>query len=36
MEYHYDLLKKLNLQTLHIRRHRFDALFIINVFTGIK
>jgi hypothetical protein len=29
-------LEKLNLQTLHIRRRHFDALFLINVFNGTK
>jgi hypothetical protein len=37
VEYHYDIiLEKLNLQTLHIRRRHFDALFLINVFCGTK
>jgi hypothetical protein len=34
--YHYDILEKLNVQTLHIRRRHFDALFLINVFRGTK
>jgi hypothetical protein len=37
VEYHYDsILEKLNLQTLHIRRRHFDALFLINAFCGTK
>jgi hypothetical protein len=39
VEYHYDntsILEKLNLQTLHTRRHHFDALFLINVIDGTK
>jgi hypothetical protein len=37
VEYHYDnILEKLNLQTLHIRRRHFDALFLINVFCDAK
>jgi hypothetical protein len=37
VEYHYgNILEKLNLQTLHIRRRHFDALFLINVFSGTK
>jgi hypothetical protein len=37
VEYHYDnILEKLNLQTLHIRRRHFDALFLINAFSGTK
>jgi hypothetical protein len=33
VKYHYDnILEKLNLQTLHIRRRHFNALFLINVF----
>jgi hypothetical protein len=37
IEYHYDIiLEKLNLQTLHIRCRRIDALFLINAFCGIK
>jgi hypothetical protein len=37
MEYHYDIIsKKLNLQTLHIRRHHIDALFLIHAFCGTK
>jgi hypothetical protein len=37
VEYHYDnILEKLNMQTLHIRRRHFDALFLINVFSGTK
>jgi hypothetical protein len=37
VEYHYDnVLGKLNLQTLHIRRRHFDAVFLINVFSGTK
>jgi hypothetical protein len=37
VEYHYDnILEKLNLQTLHIRRRHFDALFLINVLSGTK
>jgi hypothetical protein len=37
VEYRYDnMLEKLNLQTLHIRRRHFDALFLINVFSGSK
>jgi hypothetical protein len=37
MEYHYDIiLEKLNLLTLHIRRHHIDALFLINAFYGTK
>jgi hypothetical protein len=35
VEYHYDIiLGKLNLQTLHIRRRHFDALFLMNAFCG--
>jgi hypothetical protein len=37
VKYHYDnTLEKLNLQTLHIRRRHFDALFLINVFSDTK
>jgi hypothetical protein len=37
VEYHYDnILEKFNLQTLHIRRRHFDALFLINAFSGTK
>jgi hypothetical protein len=37
MEYRYDkLLKRLYLLTLHNRRRHFDALFLINVFSGAK
>jgi hypothetical protein len=37
VEYHYDnIFEKLNLQTLHIRRRHFDALFLINDFSGTK
>jgi hypothetical protein len=37
MKYHYDnLLERLNLLTLHNRRRQFDALFLINVFSGTK
>jgi hypothetical protein len=37
IEYHYDItLEKLNLQTLHIRRHHINALFLINAFCGTK
>jgi hypothetical protein len=37
VEYHYDnILEKLNLQTLHIKRSHFDALFLIGVFSGTK
>jgi hypothetical protein len=32
IQYHYDdLLERLNLLTLHNRRHHFDALLVINV-----
>jgi hypothetical protein len=35
VEYHYDIiLEKLNLQTLHIRRRHFDALFLTNAFRA--
>jgi hypothetical protein len=35
--YHYNnILDKLNLQTLHVRRRHIDALFLINVFRGTK
>jgi hypothetical protein len=35
-EYHYDdLLERVHLLTLHNRHHHFDALFLINVFSGI-
>jgi hypothetical protein len=37
VEYHCDnILEKLNLQTLHIRHHHYDPLFLINVFSSIK
>jgi hypothetical protein len=37
MGYHNDnLLESLNLKTLHNRYHHFDALFLINVFSGTK
>jgi hypothetical protein len=37
MQYHYDnLLETLNLLTLHNRCCHFDALFLINVFSGTK
>jgi hypothetical protein len=37
VEYHFDnILEKINLQTLHIRRSHFDASFLINVFSGTK
>jgi hypothetical protein len=37
VEHHYDnILEKLNLQTLHIRRRHFDALLVINAFSGTK
>jgi hypothetical protein len=37
VEYHYgNVLGKLNLQTLHIRRRHFDAMFLIDVFSGTK
>jgi hypothetical protein len=37
VEYHYDnILEKLHLQTLHIRRRHFDALSLINAFSGTK
>jgi hypothetical protein len=37
VEYHYDIiLEKLNLQTLHIRRCHFDALFLINAFLELN
>jgi hypothetical protein len=37
VEYHHDnISEKLNLQTLHIRRRHFVALFLINVFSGTK
>jgi hypothetical protein len=37
VEYHYDnILEKLNLQTLHISRRHFNALFLINAFSGTK
>jgi hypothetical protein len=35
--YHYiNILDKLNLQTLHVRRRHIDALFLINIFRGTK
>jgi hypothetical protein len=35
MEYHYDnILEKVNLPTLHMRRRHIDALFIINAFCA--
>jgi hypothetical protein len=35
MEYHYNnLLEKLNLLTLYVRRRQFDTLFLTNVFSG--
>jgi hypothetical protein len=37
MEDHYDnLLERLNSLTLHKRRRHFDALLLINVFSGTK
>jgi hypothetical protein len=37
VECYYDnILEEINLQTLHIRRRHFDALFLINVFGGTK
>jgi hypothetical protein len=37
VEYHYDnILEKLNLQTLHIRRRHIDALCLINIFSFTK
>jgi hypothetical protein len=37
VEYHYsNILEKFNLLTLRIRRHHFDALFLINIFSGAK
>jgi hypothetical protein len=37
VEYHYDIIfKKVNLETLHMRRRHFDALFLINAFFGTK
>jgi hypothetical protein len=37
LEYHHDdILEKLNLQTLHIRRRLFDVLFLINVCNRAK
>jgi hypothetical protein len=37
VEYDYDnLLEKLKLLTLHNRHHHFNALFLINVFSGTK
>jgi hypothetical protein len=37
VEYHYDnSLEKLNLETLHIRLRHFDAMFLINVFSGTR
>jgi hypothetical protein len=37
VEYHYDnILERLNLGTLHIRRRHFNALFLINAFSGTK
>jgi hypothetical protein len=37
VEYHYvNILEKLNLQTLHIRRRHFVALFLIHAFSGTK
>jgi hypothetical protein len=36
VHYHDTILNKLNLQTLHIRRRHFDALFLRNIFTGTK
>jgi hypothetical protein len=36
-EHHHDnILEKLALQALHIRRRHFDAVFLINAFTGTK
>jgi hypothetical protein len=36
VDYHYiNILDKLNLQTLHVRRH-IDALFLVNLFRGTK
>jgi hypothetical protein len=35
--YHYmNILDKLNLRTLHVRRRHIDALFLINVYKGAK
>jgi hypothetical protein len=37
VKYHYNnILEKLSLQTLHIRRRHFDALFLIHVLCGTK
>jgi hypothetical protein len=37
VEYHYEnTLQQLNLQTLHIERRHFNALLLINVFSGTK
>jgi hypothetical protein len=37
VKYHYgNLSERLNLLTLHKRRRHFDALFLINVFSGTK
>jgi hypothetical protein len=37
IEYHYgNMLEKLNLRTLHMRRRHFDALFLINGFSDTK
>jgi hypothetical protein len=37
VDYHYiNILDKLNLHTLHVKRRHTDALFLINVFRGTK
>jgi hypothetical protein len=36
VKHHYNLLEKLNLLTLHIRRRHSDALFLINVFSAAR
>jgi hypothetical protein len=37
MQYHYgNLLKEINLLTMHNRCHLFDAFFLINIFSGTK
>jgi hypothetical protein len=37
VDYHYiNILGKLNLQTLHVRRRHIDALSLINFFRGTK
>jgi hypothetical protein len=34
MEYHNNSWERLNLLTLHNRRRHFDALFLVNIFSG--